>query len=296
MPVTTSIADNLATRRDRGVAWMNRGHVLQQTGRLPGAIDAYAQAISLLRALPLAGNPSWANSLGAAWMNHGHLLHRAHGITRAKEALASFDQAINRLRLLPVGENPWPRRNLAGSHLNRASLLLALNRPAEARTDAGIALQLTAPFESSDLIEAGLILKARRALCDALGQLLVAPEADQDALATEASDLVDDALTLIRRWQSCGKNPFPDLTLRFFRYGMQLYRCHQPHFLAEFIQENLVFPDPEFHSIAREQINAVLAATPPFLVRGDPRTERHLQTIRELESIRPRLNPTLPTA
>ncbi len=53
------------------------------------------------------------------------------------------------------------------------------------------------------------------------------------------SDLVDDALALIRHWAARGEHSFQPLAVRFFHYGTQLYRFHQPHFLAEFIQENL---------------------------------------------------------
>ena len=271
---------------------MNRGHALQQAGQLDEAIAAYAQAIAALRDLPFAENPAWANSLGAAWMNHGQLLHRAHGIARTEEALASFDAAAAVLRAIPAGENPWVRRNLAGTLLNRANLLLDLGQSAAAATVAREALAPGLPHERRDPVDADLALKARRALCDALGQLLIAPGANQDALATEASDLVDDALALIRHWNNSDPAAFRPLAIRFFRYGAQLYRFHQPHFLAEFIEENLPPTDAEFRTIALEALNAALADQPrgqPYLTVGDPVSERRLQTWRALEALRRRL-------
>jgi tetratricopeptide (TPR) repeat protein len=285
-------APELSVRRDLGVAWMNRGHsqlLLNNPNGDAGALDAYSQAIALLRALPLAENPSWANSLGAACMNHGQLLHRVHGTARAAEALASFDTAMAALRGLPGGDTPWPRRNLAGTQLNRANLLLDLARPSEAVVAAREALTLCLPDERTDLIEADLALKARRALGDALGQLLVAPNADQQAIATEASNVVDDALAVVRHWQARNHGGFGPLAIRFFRYGTQLYRFHQPHFLAEFVRENVALAG-ECRLIAREAVAAALSDRPRgFLTIGDPATGRHLQTQRELETLRAQL-------
>jgi tetratricopeptide (TPR) repeat protein len=291
VPVAATASD-LATRRDLGVAWMNRGHAQLLLNNPTGdaaALAAYAEAIALLGGLPTADHPSWANSLGAACMNHGQLLHRVHGTARAADALASFNTAVAALRPLPAGDNPWPRRNLAGTQLNRANLLLDLARPADAVLAAREALTLCLPAERADLIEADLALKARRALGDALGQLLVAPGADQQAIATEASNVVDDALDLVRFWQSRGQAAFAPLAVRFFRYGTQLYRFHQPHFLGEFIRENAALSG-ECRLIAREVIDAALADRPRgFLTIGDPATERHLQTRRELETLRAQL-------
>lgn len=288
--MTTAAASTpaLAVRRDLGVAWMNHGHALISADRLPEAVAAYDRAIGLLRSLPVAENPAWTNSLGAAWMNHGQLLHRLHGTGQADAALASFDAATVLLRPLVHGDSPWPRRNLAGTQLNRANLLLDLARHGEAMIVAREAIALASPHERTETVDADLALKARRAACDALGRLIIAAEADQDALAAEASDLADDAFALIRHWRANGETSFQPLALRFFRFGTQLYRQHQPHFLAEFIRENLPLADAEFHSVARAAIDATLAEH-AFLVSGDPATERRLAIWRELAALRPHL-------
>jgi tetratricopeptide (TPR) repeat protein len=281
--------------RDQAVAWMNRGHELLVRGddpSLAGALEAYNEAITLLRPLPLAENPSWANSLGAALMNRAQLLHRLHGTSQAALALAACDEAEQVLRPLPADANAWPRRNLAGTLVNRANLLLDLGRQAEAADAAGNALVLAAPAERIEPVDAELALKARRALGDALGLLLVAPGVDQEAIARQASDVVDDALELIRHWHSRQPEMFRPLALRFFRYGAQLYRYHQPHFLAEFLEENLPDGDAEFRSVAREVIDAALGDRPApdqFLIVGDPASERRRQTWQDLRALRARL-------
>ncbi len=274
---------------------MNRGHELLLRGddvSLDRALDAYHEAIVLLRRLPLAENPGWANSLGAALMNRGRLLHRLHGVAQAALTLAAFDEAAVLLRGLQAADNPWPRRNLAGTLVNRANLLLDLAQFAEAAAGAREAAALSAPHERAEPVDADLALKARRALGDALGHLLVAPGADQEALARQASDVVDEALDLIRHWTNRREISFRTLALRFFRYGAQLYRFHQPHFLAEFIEEHLPAGDAEFAALARETIDAALRDGPGtgrFLTVGDPASERRRQAWHELAALRGRL-------
>lgn len=274
---------------------MNRGHELALRGdgsSLAAAVDAYGEAIALLRRVPVAENPSWANSLGAALMNRGQLLHRLHGLAQAAVALAAFDQAESVLRTIPADDNPWPRRNLAGTLVNRANLQLDCGRLAAAAADASDALQLAAPTERSEMIDGDLALKARRALGDALGHQLVAPDADQEAIARQASDVADDALALIRHWNGHTIPAFRLLALRFFRYGAHLYRFHQSHFLAEFLAENLPPDDGEFRAIALEAVDTTLmdGQTPGrIFTMGDPRSERLRQTWHDLSALRQRL-------
>lgn len=278
---------------------MNRGHALlvQDTRpSLEAALDAYNEAVTQL--LPLvrvhgSAEPSWVNSLGAALMNRGWLLHRLHGNAQAALALAAYDDAARLLRSVADGASPWPRRNLTGTLLNRAHLLLDLGQLPEARAAATEALTLSQPHERADTVDADLALKARRAVCDALGRLIVAPGAEQEAIAREASDLVDDGLALARHWTDRGAAQPRELALRLFRFGAQLYRFHQPHFLAEFLAENLGTRDPELVAIARETIDATLADAPrdtAFLTVGDPASERHLRTARELAQLRASLH------
>ncbi len=291
-PIHSEIRGQL---REVGVAWMNRGHALMLQGdpeSLAASLAAYNEAITLLRHIDIAKNPAAANSLGAALMNRGQLLHRLHGVNQAVVALAAFAEAATILRAIPASENPWPRRNLTGTLVNRANLLLDLSQFANAADVAREALALAGPHEQAEVVDADLALKARRALADALGQLLVVPDADQEALAREASDLVDDALALVRSWTARGERSFRALADRFFHYGTELYRRHQPHFLAEFIQENLDDHDRSFRATAVAAIDAVLLERPKdgeFLTIGDPASERHRQTWRELAVLRGRL-------
>jgi len=299
MPAAISSPTRPEYLRDLGVAWMNRGHDFMQQGHrvsLEASLVAYNEAITTLRQLPIGENPSWANTLGAALMNRGQLLHRLHGVEQATVALGDFDEAAAILAPLcesnSVRGNPWPRRNLTGTFLNRASLLLDLGQFSTANTTAREAVVLAMPYERLDLIDADLSLKSRRCLCDALGRLLVEPGADQNALATEASDLVDESLALIRHWTGRHPGVFASLALRLFRYGTRLYRLHQSQFLAEFIQENLLADNLELRAIALAAIDDALAdqlRDLEFLTIGDPASEHRLGIWRELSALRTRL-------
>ena len=293
-------------RRDLGVAWMNRGNILltlATPATLIDAVQAYDEAIALLETLPFASPPDWRNSLAAAWMNRGHALHRQGTAASLAAALASHARAVALFQTLPLEAHPSFRYNLAGASLNHANALLDTGDFPAARASAHRALELVAPTERDDPAAADLALKLRRTLCDSLGQLLVAPDADraaQNALACEASDLVDDALALVRHWETRGLDAFRPLATRLLRFGAQLYGTHQPHFLAEFLLENLdsaaspgAFVDPERHAIATAAIAAVLSAAPAddtLLVRwDDPDTQRRLQTRAALRQAADRL-------
>lgn len=288
--------------RDEAVRWMNHGCDLSLRGDGAGAIAAYARAIALLRPLPLGTQPAWANSFGAALMNHGQLLHRVHGIARSAEALESCAEAIAVLAAIPAEVVPWARRNLAGTYINRANLLLDVEAAGSSSTaaasgrgsggvgfqhsvtDARAALALVVAVERADPVDADLALKARRVWCDALGQQLVfASRAQQDALASEAADLVDDALAVVRYWTTRGESAFAELAVRFFRFGTELYRQHQPHFLVEFIEENLraaPAQTDEMRVVAHLALEQALAdgSAPALLTLDDPVAERALHT------------------
>lgn len=278
--------------RERAIRWMNRGHALSLAGDAAAALTAYDEAIALL--LPYADSrpASWRNSLAACYLNRGWLLHRNRGTLASSAALDCYARAECLLRELLAthaagGGEPghWPRRNLAGTLLNRANLLLDLGRCDEALGDATDALRFARIGESESRVDADLSLKCHRAVCDAIGQIIVQPGTDQHALAGQASDAVDDALTLARLWYKRGGDGFRPLAARLFRFGAELFRLHQPQFLAEFISEHLeVDCSGEFRSIALKSIDAALAAPPSplYLVAGDPAAERRIQTEHDL--------------
>jgi len=281
---------------ESSVAWMNRGSALQRFGdreRTAAALAAYDEAIARQRSLPFASNPAQRVSLAAALMNRSLLLHRLHGVDRAAESLAAGHEAESLLRPLLSAEAPVAvRRNLAGTVVNRANLFLDLGEPASGADAARAALAVVADVERREVDCARIALMARRALCDALGRQLVAPGADQEAIARAASDTVDEALALARHWSALGAGEFGPLVPRLYLFGARLYSVNQPHFLGEFLLEQLeVSPTPELLTIATDALAVALTnlERPRLLLAGTPATDRLLATFRKLRTVQARV-------
>lgn len=308
-------ASDLAVRRDLAVAHMNRGNALQKSDSaesIQSAVKAYDEAIVLLGSPPLNTILAALNTLGAAWMNRGHALHRLGTPDSMIAAAESHRTAINVLQSLPIvpSENVPPeaafnhRLNLAGACVNLANTLLGSeaisNRHAVAREAALHALSLV---NIQELVEghpvaAELSLLSRRAAIDALGHLIFAAgdSAASQELASEAGDLVDDGLALVRHWEQRDVPHFRPLGHRLYHFGAQLYRINQPHFLAEFLFEHLESPgstpaDPVLQATAADAITAALKPLRAVrVVRAeDPGTLRQVETLRSLQAAEQRL-------
>lgn len=309
-----------------GRVWMNRGNLLQRQptpAAVADAISAYDAAITCFQSLlphlaptapdaaptvsPTAGpdakvrntdftlsDPTVVNHLGAAWLNRGHALQRFADPARLGEALRSFRAAANLLRpIAGARTEPSAPANLAGALINLADTLIASTEPDRleaALAAAREALALAATMENSEPLWAELGLMARRAHAIALGARLV--EAVSPELVGEASDTIESGLALVRRWDADPNHPLQPFAQRFFRFGAELYRRHQPHFLAEFVLETLAAPDSppawvadrEFQCAACEAVDGALAdlRAPRLLFADDPLTERTLATHRGL--------------
>jgi hypothetical protein len=55
----------------------------------------------------------------------------------------------------------------------------------------------------------------------------------------EATDLADEGLGLVRKWEQRGVDRFRDLASDLFRFGGRVYAYYQPHFLQEFLSEQI---------------------------------------------------------
>ncbi|HWA08247.1 MAG TPA: tetratricopeptide repeat protein [Opitutaceae bacterium] len=290
--------------RELAIAWMNRGNALQKQPRaesLAQAVASYDRAIELLR--PPPADDAGRNSLGAAWLNRGQALHRQGTPAALTEALRSQREAIALLRTLPLAADPAFRCNLAGALVNEANLLLddGFGRHQESRRSARSSLALVLADETARPVAAILGLQARRALCDAIGRLLLANTSGLtlSELADEAGDAVDDGLALARLWERRGCPDLRPLAERLFVFGARLYRGYQPQFLAEFILENLdpahspgALPGPPaLHTFAGGMIAGALDTLRGVqrLTADDAASSRLLQTWRELQAAEARL-------
>jgi uncharacterized protein YjgD (DUF1641 family) len=295
------------TIRELAVAWMNRGNALQKipaTPQIAQSVEAYDQAIVLFTLLDHRGDEALTNSIGSAWLNRGHALQQFKDIEHTQKASESLEIAINLLNALPYNEVLDYRLNLAGAQVNLAHLLLdtsADDHCLRAHAAATTALNLTAKYELERTGFADLGLKARRIVCEVTGQWLVeTDDADRRKdLVAKTSDIVDTGLTLARRWEAIGVSQFRPLALRLFRFGTAYYRRYQPHFLADFILENIdatptsdaFVAEPEFSAIAIEalQVTRQELRNGYPVIMDNPDTKRRLQTLEGIEDALQRL-------
>jgi tetratricopeptide (TPR) repeat protein len=227
--------------------WLNRGDALTRLGgpgQLVEALRSFDEALAHLRELPMHESPLFVQRLAIAWLNRGVAL-LAHNTPRtAAQAVADFDKAIaaaeNFARLDPAAAPSL----LAGAWQNRSNALIRLDPPQAgiAHEAARKALSFTAAHQQIDFAAAEIAFKSFHTLCQALARLIAeARESDatRDTLLHEATDVVEAGLALARHWQTRGEHRFDEAVADLFRFGCRAYQTHQPHFLTEFVLENL---------------------------------------------------------
>jgi tetratricopeptide (TPR) repeat protein len=234
--------------------WLNRADALARLGdrsQVAAALAAYDEGIVVLRDLPMADDPRFPRRLAIAHQNRGLAL-QAQGAARLADAIASFEHAIAVLdgdqgRAIP--DRPYL---LATVSVNLASARVSEETTASdslARAAALRAMDLMADVEVDDADAAEVGLKARHVLCRTVARRLSEPAAGADTMPPdvhEATDAVDDGLGLARKWEQKGVARFRSVAVDLFRFGALVYARYQPHFLDEFIRENL---DPARSSI-----------------------------------------------
>jgi tetratricopeptide (TPR) repeat protein len=240
LPVNTS--PNL--RYGLAACWLNRAEALMRMGddsRRLLALQAHDEAIRLLADLPLVEDVRFARRLAIAHQNRGLALQA--DAASFGEAIAAFSSAIavlERDEAAPIPDRPYL---LAAAWTNLANAWVS--RPATdesthlAADTARRAIALVAGLEAADADAAEVGLKARHVLCQILARRLSQPgggatRADLD----EATDAVDDGLTLARGWEREGITRFRGIAYDLFRFGARVYAAYQPQFLNEFVLDN----------------------------------------------------------
>jgi hypothetical protein len=154
--------------------------------------------------------------------------------------------------------------------------------------------------ELHDPLAVETALKARHVICQAVAALLpgdrtidAAPE-----LIAAATDAVEEGTHLAREWVSRGESRFYPLLTDLFRFGLVAYRDYQPHFLAEFVADQLdparphgLAEDLPMHQLAAETLRAVAGNLQEegFKVINTPRFDSHLKTLRALQFVEGRI-------
>ena len=228
--------------------WLNRAEALTVLG--PGyhplALRAYDEALALLRSLPLGADHRFSKRRAIAHQNRALLLAaqnppaKADAIAGLKEAIAVLDQA----EAMPADERDYL---LAVVWMNLANIQLPgdkITSDQAAWEAARRALELVKATENKDVAAAEAGLKARHVLCHIAARRLSIEPLSKTFMADvhDATDLADEGLDLVRKWERRGINSFRNLASDLFRFGARVYAHYQPHFLNEFVSEQL---DPE---------------------------------------------------
>jgi tetratricopeptide (TPR) repeat protein len=236
--------------------WLNRAEALTRLGpnHYALALRAYDEALVLLRPLPLSDDPRFSKRLAIAHQNRALVLAMqnppatADAIAALSEAIAVLDHANTmdapkRDYLLAV---VW--MNLANTQTSGDTALSDLGAQEAARR----ALSLVKVYEHEDVAAAEVGLKARHVLCHIAARRLSVQAKNKTVVADvhDATDLADEGLDIVREWERRGVDRFRDLASDLLRFGARVYASYQPHFLHEFLSEQL---DPRQSSDAYVQ-------------------------------------------
>lgn len=287
-------------------AWMNRGDALTRLGGsqpLAEAVHSYDEALAVLSELQAHEHCRFRERLAIAWMNRGISLQAQVTPASLDEAIRSFDESIAVLRDREAG--PDHILVLATAWMNRGNSLLrsSYSRHALAREAAQHAIQLVSARERNCLPTAEIALNARHVLCRAIAYALAEDGGNRSARSeflAEATDAVDAAMELVRQWESRGVARFRQIAREFFRFGERVYQMFQPHFLTEFLLENLdpqrspgaMATDRDMHASAIDALRRSASAMPSdgFSWVNTPRFDRLLETMHELGLAETRLS------
>ena len=301
------LAENCWFRYGLIAGWMNRGDALTRLGsadELSEALHSYDEALTHLRELPMNESPLFIKRLAIAWLNRGFTLMKQATPGNGPDAVQSFRESIAAARYFLSEDPSEGAALLAAACLNHGNALIQLSPPEaeNARTAVKEALQLCRPSEPHDVAVAGIGFKARHILCQALAHLLAGrelPAIQRDELLIEATEAVDEGLALARHWEARGAIQFRSQAADLFRFGCRVYQTHQPHFLPEFLLENL---DPacsggafagnlQMHTSAMDALWHSLAEfqRDGFKAMNTPRFAEMLERLREMRIANERL-------
>lgn len=221
------------TRWGLAAAYMNRGDALTRLrGPSEEARRSYDLAIAVLEHISPGDGFDVRQRLALAWTNRGL------AADSPDEAITCFTRGIDLLADSGTDRHLLTRCNAL---LHRGLLRLSkTGDAAQAQTDARTLLAITHSSERHYPAMAEVGLHARHLLCRALVKSLDdgTPAGSEDWIA-EASDAIEEALSLERYWAAQGIRAFRTIAIELFVLGLRIYRVCQPHFLSEFILESL---------------------------------------------------------
>jgi hypothetical protein len=225
--------------------WLNRAEALTRLGpdHHELALRAYDEALALLRPLPLGDDARFSKRLAIAHQNRALVL-AAQNPPATADAIAALIDAIAILDRAQVMDAPERDYLLAVVWMNLANIHASEDTIASdlaAREAGRRALALVKAREHEDPAAAEAGLKARHVLCRIAARRLSVQAESETVMANvhDATDLADEGLGLVREWELRGVSRFRNLASDLLRFGARVFTDYQPHFLQEFLSEQL---------------------------------------------------------
>jgi len=257
--------DNPRYRHQLAATWLNLGNAYsrQSHPQKPEqrTIDAYEKALEIIKELDKEESAigALAASIRASF---GRALMWSAEQEHLNLAISSFDETIRILAGIKEKKDPRLVIEMGSAHANRANLFSRAqpNQQTIQETirSAEFALKIASPNEKTHLLAAEISLSARRSYCHAFGILIGNQPADkQEELHDKASDLLEDGLKLVEHWEQKGAQGLQQSAQHLFHLGCAFYCTQQPHFLPEFVKENLNLEKPD--EIMRQSAEKIVA-------------------------------------
>lgn len=228
---------------DLAACWLNRAEALARLDRIhhPLALQAYDEALALLRSLPLGEDVRFPKRLAVAHQNRALAL-AALDPAATNDAIAAFREAIAVLEQAEAMDKAERAYLLAVMWMNLAHVQIDGDTGTSdlaAQAAAQRSLTLASPYERQYHAAAEIGLRTRHILCVIAGRRLSKPVQREQARgeAIDFSDLIESGLDLVREWEQRGIDSFRYLAADLFRFGARLYSHYQPQFLREFLNE-----------------------------------------------------------
>ena len=225
--------------------WLNRADALVRLGdtaQISTALQSYDEGIALLQDLPFAEDARYSRRLAIAHQNRGLAL-QAQGMAGVADAVTAFGDAIAVLAHEHAAAIPDRDHLMAVVCVNLAIAQAALGTDescSRARDAATGAIAIVKEVEERDEHAAEVGLMARHVLCHTMARHLSATsDGTVNEDVHETTDIVDEGLGLARRWEQAGVVRFRAIAHDLFRFGARVYALYQPHFLDEFVRDNL---------------------------------------------------------
>jgi hypothetical protein len=230
--------------------WLNRADALMQLGdatQISLALRAYDEALMLLRELPMGDDSRFPRRLAIAHQNRGLAL-RAQGGPAVAAAIEAFTDAIAILdddRAPLIADRDYLRAAVWMNLANARASEETTESDSLAHDAALRAISLVTGLEADDADAAEVGLKARHVLCHTIARHLSLQTATDQPMPDDvhdATDIVDDGLRIVRHWEHKRVTRFRGVACDLFRFGVRVFDKYQPHFLHEFVLENM---DPD---------------------------------------------------